>query len=178
MKITDAIYTSEKMIARLMLIIALLAMGVTLLLGVIVFYSTKPAVVIDRSCESKIVSTTSGARTKDEIKAFIKEALTARFDSDRNKPSLLTDAQAEIKSKELKELNSRKITQNVFVDEVILNDSGIFTAKLTRLLKVENLRTALGFSVEAKVFEVSRSEDNPYGLILSELKQIETEVKK
>ena len=90
----------------------------------------------------------------------------------------MTEAQAEMKSKELKELLSRKIYQRVFVDDVILKDDGSFTAKLTRLIKVENIRTALGFSIDAKLFEDSRSEDNPYGLILSEVKLVEGEVKK
>lgn len=178
MKFVDAIYASEKMIQRLMFVIVLLSLGVASLLGVVIYYSTKPALVIERSCETKILSAASGSRTQDEIKAFVREAISARFDSDRNKPSLLTEAQAEIKDKEQKELSSRKITQKIFVDDVSLKEAGSFTAQLTRLIKVENIRTALGFAVEAKIFEIRRSEDNPYGLILSELKLLEPEVKK
>lgn len=178
MKFVDAIYTSEKMIQRLMLVIVILSLGSAALLGVVIYYSTKPALIVERSCETKVLRVVTGTRTTDEIKAFIAEAVSARFDTDRSKPSLLTDAQAEIKSKEAKELSSRKIFQKVFVDDVSLKDQGSFTAKLTRLIKVENIRTALGFTVEAKLFEVPRSEDNPYGLILSELKQLEIEAKK
>ncbi len=178
MKFVDAIYASEKMIQRLMLVIIMLSIGSASLLGVVIYYSTKPAVIIERACETKVLHPASGGRTQEEIKAFIGEAISARFDSDRNKPSLLTEAQADIKAKELKELSSRKITQKIFVDDVALKDGGSFTAQLTRLIKVENIRTALGFSVEAKIFEVPRTEDNPYGLILSELKLLEPEVKK
>ena len=178
MKFVDAIYTSEKMIQRLMTAVVVLAMSTAALMGVVVYFSTKPPILVERSCETKILSQGPSKRTVDEIKAFISEAISARFDTDRNKPSLMTEAQADMKSKELKELSSRKIYQRVFVDDIILKDDGSFTAKLTRLIKVENIRTALGFSIEAKIFEDARSEDNPYGLILSEVKLVESEVTK
>jgi hypothetical protein len=178
MKYVDAIYASEKMIQRLWFIVALLGFFLAALLGITIYYSTKAPLIIERSCETKTLATGSNKKTSAEIQAFISDAISARFDSDRDKPSLLTEAQADLKQKELKELRSRKIDQRVFVDEITVNGDGTFTAKLTRLLKVENIRTALGFSIEAKIFEDTRTEDNPYGLVLSEVKLLNSEVKK
>ena len=89
MKFIDAIYTSEKMISRLVMVIIILSLGSASLLGVVIFYSTRPALIIERSCLTKILTTAPAKRTTDEIKAFITEAISARFDSDRSKFSLL-----------------------------------------------------------------------------------------
>jgi len=178
MKIVDAIYTSEKLIQKLLTVTTLLGLLLAILIGLTVYFATKPPLVVERSCDVKILEPSSGKRTPSEVKAFIANALSARFDSDRNKPSLMTETQADLKSRELKEFTARNITQRVFTEEIILKDNGVFTAKLTRLLKVENIRTALGFSIEAKIFEDSRSEDNPYGLILSEVKLLTPEASK
>lgn len=178
MKFVDAIYTSEKMIGRLWIVITVMGLVSAILTGLTVYFATKPALLIERSCESKVLTSVDGKRTANEVKAFIAEALSARFDSDRVKPSLMTEAQADLKSKEMRELKDRKIQQKIMVDEMNLGQAGNFTAKLTRILKIENLRTAVGFSIEAKIFEDTRTEDNPYGLILSEVKLHQVEVKK
>jgi hypothetical protein len=178
MKLVDAIYSSESLIRRLIFSLVMMSLLLVILVGALLFETTKPALVIERSCESKMIQASSDKRTTDEVVSFIKDALSARFDSDREKPSLLTQAQAETKSKEMRELVSRKVSQKIFVDEVSTNSDGSFRANLTRLVRLDRLRTALGFSVEAKVFEVPRSEDNPYGLILSEVKLLDSEVKK
>lgn len=178
MKFVNAIHNGENLIGRLWLLVA----G-SLSLTVMFFFSTiylvfRDPLIVERSCESKTVVSKSSAPTKLETESFIKEALAARFDTDRDKPSLMTVAQAETKDKELKELKSRNIAQVVFVDSLDLKSNGEFRAKLTRLLKVGAISTALGFSIDAKLYETRRTEDNPYGLILSEVKAVESEVKK
>ncbi len=175
MKFVNAIYAGENAVKRLWVIIAWLAIISTLFFSSTIYLVFRDPLVIERSCESKIISSTSTAVTKPETESFIKEALSARFDTDRDKPSLMTEAQAETKRKELKELTAKNISQVIFVDQMDLRPSGEFRAKLTRLLKVGTISTALGFEVEAKIFEARRTEDNPYGLILSEVKLVESE---
>ena len=178
MKFVNAIYAGESAAKKLWLIIGWLSFMTTLFFSTTIYLVFRDPLIIERSCQSKVVTSGSAGVTKLETEAFIKEALSARFDTERDKPSLMTEAQVDTKRKELKELASKNISQVVFVDEIELKPSGDFRAKLTRLLKFGGISTALGFQIEAMLFETKRTEDNPYGLILSEVKPIETEVKK
>lgn len=178
MKFVNAIYAGENVVKKLWLVIAWLATISTLLFSSTIYLVFRDPLIIERSCESKTVFLKSATITKLETENFIKEALAARFNTDRDKPSLMTEAQVETKRKELKELLAKNISQVVFVDQIDLRPSGEFRAKLTRLLKLDKISTALGFEIEAKLFETRRTEDNPYGLILSEVKLVENEVRK
>ena len=178
MKFVNAIYAGENTAKKLWLIITWFAVISTLLFSSTIYLVFREPLIIERACESKVMQAKSSTPTKAETESFINEAMSARFNTDRDKPSLMTEAQVDIKIRELKELASRNISQVVFVDQINLRSSGEFKARLTRLLKIGAISTALGFEVEAKLFETRRTEDNPYGLILSELKLVESEVKK
>lgn len=177
MKFVNAIYAGENTLKRMWLLITALSLSVGTLFLTNMYLVFRDPLIIERACESKVLNIQPVAITRLETEAFIKESLGARFDSERDKPSLMTEAQASIKRKELSELTSRKITQVVFVDKIDLQSSGEFKAKLTRLLKMDKISTAIGFEIEAKIFETRRTEDNPYGLILSEVKLVQSEVK-
>lgn len=178
MKFVNAIYAGEHTVKKLWIIIAWLIIISTLFFSSTTYLVFRDPLIIERSCESKTVVSKPATVTKLETENFIKEALSARFNTDRDKPSLMTEAQVEAKRKELKELLEKNISQVIFVDQIDLRPSGEFRAKLTRLLRLNKISTALGFEIEAKLFETRRTEDNPYGLILSEVKLVESEMKK
>lgn len=178
MKFVNAIYAGENTVRKLWMIIAWFGVISTLFFFSTLYLVLKDPLVIERSCDSQAISLKSAVTTKAETENYIREALAARFNTDRDKPSLMTEAQADTKRKELKELQAKNISQIILTDQVELKSNGEFRAKLTRLLKIGTISTALGFEIEAKIFETRRTEDNPYGLILSEVKLVENEVKK
>ena len=178
MKFVNAIYAGENLVRKLWLLTFGLSISTAMLFSSTMYLVFRDPLVIERSCASKVIQTSSLSATKSEVEGFIRDALSARFDTDRDRPSLMTIAQMETKQKELKEFLAKKISQVIFVDHIELKNNGEFKATLTRLLRVGAIRTALGFEIEAKIFETRRTEDNPYGLILSEVKPIEEEVKK
>ncbi len=178
MKFVNAIYAGENLVRKLWLLTFGLSIATAMLFSSTMHLVFRDPLVVERACASRVIQTSALSTTKSEVESFIREALSARFDTDRDRPSLMTIAQSETKQKELKEFQAKKISQTVFLDHIDLKNNGEFRATLTRLLRVGTIRTALGFEIEAKIFETRRTEDNPYGLILSEVKPIEEEVKK
>lgn len=129
--------------------------------------------VIERGCYSKVAKTQDGKRTPEEIQAFLKEALAQRFDSNASvHDGYLSDEESVVRENEQKELQSRKLNQRVVLGNVIVN-SGIVSVDADRLIAIGDVRSAFKFPLVVKLESVPRSEGNPYGLVISEVKTVQ-----
>lgn len=133
----------------------------------------KDPIVIERGCYSKLGNVGDGKRTTVEIEAFLKEALFQRFDSVANvHDDYLSEDEKVLRSKEQKELQSRKLTQKVVLSSFTVN-GGSIAVEADRLIAVGDVRSAFRFPLTIKMESTTRSEGNPYGLVVSEIKAVE-----
>lgn len=130
-------------------------------------FAFKDPLIIERSCYSSIKSsTTSQEPTKIEYEQFIKEALSQRFDGDNLAQSdYLSIEELANKTTEQNEMKKRTVRQKIIVNSITRKDDSFF-ADTDRILAMGNLRSALPFPLTLKIQRTSRSEANPYGLIL------------
>lgn len=137
----------------------------------------KDPIVVDRGCLSKIASTSDGKRTVSEIEAFLKEALAQRFDTGTNlRADFLSEGERQTKEKEQKDLQGRKLSQRVLLNSI--NASGeTVNVDADRLISIGEIRSAFRFQLIVRIESISRTETNPYGLLISEVKLREKEGK-
>lgn len=142
------------------------AFGVLLCVGLLVS-TMKPPLVIERSCNSKLVKPTDALPTDNEIRAFLAESIPQRFDSDSNVSVLLSARQMAFRESEQLELKKQKMSQTVVIRE-ITPDKDSMIVNADRLIAVQNIRSAFKFPLRVKVQQVTRTAVNPYGLELLE----------
>ncbi len=142
-------------------------------LGVVILSQREP-LVVERSCESRSISLSSTIPTEEEIRAFLKNAMGMRFDSNESSSALLTESQQLLKKKELEEMKQRGIFQYV-IPQVIEIKSDVAQIQMDRIISIGRVKTALNFQVNAKFARVPRSKENPYGLILVEVTRAQDE---
>lgn len=133
----------------------------------------KDPIVVDRGCYSKAGSVADGKRTATEIESFLQEALAQRFDTQgvvRN--DFLSDDEQILRAKEQKDLQNRKLSQRVILNSATV-EGGTIIVDADRLISVGDVRSAFKFPLNVKIESVTRSEGNPYGLVVSEVKTIE-----
>lgn len=135
--------------------------------------SLRDPLVIERGCYSKNATPVDGKRSPAEIEAFLKEALSQRFDSSsapRN--GFLSDEEIEVREREQKELEGRKLEQRVILSRLSMN-GGVVNVEADRLIAIGEVRSAFKFPLIVKIESVTRSEGNPYGLVVEEVKTIQ-----
>jgi hypothetical protein len=169
----DSIEKENRFLKSLVFIVLLLAIFLCSVLTVI---GSKDPLVIERSCYSRIVAKEINLPSDDETKAFVEEALRARFNTGWTKAVLLTSEQSVFRDKEQMELSKQKMRQTVVVNDVVLEKNGI-TVDADRLISVGDIRSSFKFPLKLQIKTETRSEGNPYGLVLSEIDEVH-EVKK
>lgn len=161
--------------------------GITLLLGVVTLallgtclkLALKPPLIIERGCYNSIAKLgSSRERTVEEIEAFIKIALSQRFNSgEAVHPIFLSSDEESARLLEQKELLQRDMSQTTVIHSVQVEGEKI-TIDADRLISVGSIRSALAFPLQATVSSQSRTEINPYGLVLSKVISLKTEESK
>ncbi len=148
--------------------------GLTVFFGITSLkLSLRDPLVIERGCFSKAALTADSKRTPEEIESFLREALSQRFDSTavvRN--GLLSSEEMDVREKEQKELQGRKLNQKIVLGSIKM-DGGNVNVEADRLIAVGEVRSAFKFPLIVKVESISRSEGNPYGLVVSEVKTVQ-----
>ena len=137
----------------------------------------KDPIVVERGCLSKIATTSDGKRTVSEIEAFLKEALAQRFDTGNNvRVDFLSEGERQIREKEQRDLQGRKLSQRVLLNSI--NASGeTVNVDAERLISIGEIRSAFRFPLMVKIESITRTDTNPYGLLISEVKLREKESK-
>ncbi len=152
----------------------------TILLIVVVQLSLEAPLVIERGYTTRIASSSQQEYTDTEIKNFLKEALESRFDTDVGpNESLLSIEEAKKRDIEQRELKTKEMKQRIIVnnDSIKLQD-GQATIELERLIVVAGIRSAFSFPVSVNYASIRRTESNPYGLKLTQVKPHDQEKKK
>ena len=133
--------------------------------------------VVERACYNRTLKTVDPRRTKEEIEAFVRQALEMRFNTEgKASGELIASTELANRSQEQKELASRQIRQKLIVNAVSVEDSEV-SVEADRLLTVGSIRSALPMILKVRVESQERSESNPYGLILINVKQQKQENK-
>jgi len=136
--------------------------------------SLKEPLIIERGCFSKAIERGNTRRTKEEINAFVEEALKARFDSATDSPSnYLSAEETEFRRQEQDSYKSNNITQKIIVNSAT-EDQGspkqengtVLAVDADRILSVGKVRSVLAFPLLMTIASTSRSSSNPYGLVL------------
>lgn len=126
----------------------------------------KDVLILDRGCFTKTVAKVENKHSTDEIEAFARVALSQRFDS-ATQPTdgFLSNDETKVREQEQKELKSRSMAQTVLVRSVHEEADG-FSVEADRLISVGEIRSAFKFPLKVRIEAKSRSESNPYGLLL------------
>jgi hypothetical protein len=169
----DSLEKENRFLKSLVYMVLLLAI---FLCSVLTVVGSKDPLVIERGCYSRLAVKEINLPSDDEIKAFVEEALRARFNTGWTNSILLTSEQSVFRDKEQTELSKQKMRQTVVVNDVVLGKDSI-TVDADRLISVGEIRSSFKFPLKLQIKTESRSEGNPYGLVLSEIDEIH-EVKK
>ena len=79
--------------------------------------------------------------------------------------------------KEQDELSKKGVVQRVFVNNIKIDASNA-VIDADRVLSVGKVRSALVFPLKVVIGSTSRTESNPYGLILRKVSQVQDEASK
>lgn len=169
----DSLEKENRFLKILIFTILLLAI---FLCSVLTVVGSKDPLVIERGCYSRLAAKETNLPSDEEIKAFIEEALRARFNTGWTNSILLSREQNVFRDREQGELSKQKMRQTVIVNEVVLEKDSI-TVDADRLISVGEIRSSFKFPLKIQIKAEARSEGNPYGLILFEIDEIH-EVKK
>jgi len=135
--------------------------------------SFKKELVFERACSSTFVATASGDRTVAEVTAFIKEAIGFRFNSNINPiDGYLSHNELLLRSSEQKELEARSMAQMVLVRSIEA-DGDSYVVDGDRVISAGEIRSAFRFPLKVNVESKARSKDNPYGLVISSIHQVD-----
>ncbi len=133
----------------------------------------KDSIIIDRGCYSKTATPVKDEHSKSEIEAFLKEALSQRFDSlEKPVDGLLSPDELNLRVTEQKEFESRNVKQRLVINQVTEGPDG-FKVDADRVISINDVRSAFKFPLTVKLESKARSYSNPYGLLVVTAKQVE-----
>ena len=139
---------------------------------------SKPPVVIERSCESKVLPLSNEKHTEQEIREFIKLALEARFNTKFNQGlHFLSEQEIQKRREEFSSLSQNQIDQTVYPTHLTI-ESGQASIEGDRLLSHKKVRAATAVVYALHFRKTTRSIENPYGLILTQTELLETKNEK
>ena len=134
---------------------------------------SKPPVVIDRSCDSKVLNLSNGKHTEQEIREFIKLAFQARFNTKSNQGlHFLSEQEIQKRSGEFASLNENQINQSIYPTQITI-ESGKALLEGDRLLSHKKVRAATAVKYSIQFHKITRSIENPYGLLLTQTALVE-----
>jgi len=149
----------------------------TLVLGVMVLkFSLREPLLIERGCLSQIVHpTTNTEHTESEIRAYLQFALSQRFDTQSvADTSLISEGEKLNRKKEQEELKTRGMRQRVIVNsESVQIHGAAVRLDVDRLISTAALRTDLLFPITLSLASVERTSSNPYGLTLQSVSAVD-----
>lgn len=159
-----ATVTSQNVVLRLVILVLV---GLLALMSMVAAKTAlRDPLVIERACYSSVLEAKSVAHTAVEIESFVKEALRQRFDSDATpNADYLSVEEFRLRAKELDELGRRQMRQRVLANTVTKNGD-IITVDADRMISIGTIRSAFPFPLTLSLSAVSRSQANPYGLVL------------
>lgn len=154
---------------------SLLAAVAVFQLIAVISLSSRDAIIVERACYSSFVRGGSAKHTSEEIGAFLSEALPIRFSTaEAAKTYYLSPDQVAAKSREEDALKAKQISQKFIFLEAIVSDKEIIVTG-DRIISLGAAKSVLPLKVKVAVAATTRSEANPYGLILTDASQMDKE---
>lgn len=173
MKFTTAWAKTAAQNVTLKIATILLATVSAVQLFVIAGLASRDLPVIERGCFSRPLQAKPIDPTKNEIEAFLIEALPMRFDSNGYlKEGFLSLEETVSREKEQTTLKQRQILQKIIIQDVKVDGKDVLVTA-DRLLSFGKIKSALSLNIKVVVQQSNRTESNPYGLILNSVSQIE-----
>lgn len=171
-KYTEAWAKIAKDNVNLKVALSLLTVCTVALCYVTVHLSVKDPLILERSCYTRPLETSSNERSANEVKAFVKIALEQRFNHQSfSSKDFLSVTERRLKESEKEAFLSKNIHQRIIVNNVDIKDKEILV-DADRILSVGEVRSALAFPLIAHLETQSRSLSNPYGLILIRTEEV------
>ena len=169
----DSLEKENSFLKFVVVIVLIISIFLCSVLGVV---GGKDPLVIEKGCYSRVIDKVLPTPTDDEIKVFLEEAIKARFNSNWSNPGLLSHEQIVFRDKEQRELEKQKMYQTVIVNDVKLTNDNI-TVDSDRMIAVGEIRSSFKFPLKIQLKSETRSDGNPYGLILTDVQEIHEEKK-
>jgi len=135
----------------------------------LVLVSAREPLIIERVCHTKALKTVASSRTKDEIEDFLRQTVVMRFNSEMVvAPGVLSEREEGTRRQEMDDFATRRITQRILLNSITLQGQ---RAKIDadRILSVGQVRSAFAFPLIVNFVATSRSEANPYGLVVDKV---------
>jgi hypothetical protein len=152
----------------------------TLTFGILLIFDlSKAPIIIERACESRLLELSSSSQSKEEVEAFIRDAVALRFDSNpAHDPSayMVQDLVA-ARAREQSELKHSNIDQRLIIRSVQLSGDH-FEVAADRLVAIGKVRSAIPIILIAKIASKGRSLTNPFGLVLTQIDQVQVSEEK
>ncbi len=146
----------------------LLISSVTFALSTVKLALRNP-IVVERACETKILKLQSSDRNSQEIESFIKDALSMRFDTFANaNDSYFSQDEQTARKAEKKELLQRNIQQRLLVNKMKIEGDQV-TVDCDRLIQIGAIKSVASVILLVQIATDSRSEFNPYGLVIAKV---------
>lgn len=140
--------------------------------------SSRDPIVIERACFSRTLQPKASEPTSEEIKAFLNEALSMRFDSNSYfKDGFLSLEEATTREREQATLKQKQMEQQIIISGFVIDDKSV-SVLADRLISSGKIKSALPLNLKIILQKTNRTESNPYGLILSSTTQIPEKVEK
>jgi hypothetical protein len=147
---------------------------VVALCGTLVTTATRDPILVDRSSRKTVIieKVATDEEKISEVENFLREALSLRFDSKvKSSSELLSKELARAHEIEEGELKAKQVAQSVVVNGIQKTKDG-FVVDADRIVSISKLRSAFSFPLKAQIEKTSRSEQNPYGLMLIRIEKL------
>ena len=149
----------------------LTTISLTIFVGTLVF---EDPIIIERGCLSSTPTLGAEKQTTLEYENFLKTALNQRFSTETEiVEGYLSIDEKRNKEKEQKNLEKNQLKQFIYVRKVFFKDSDIFV-EADRIYSIKKVRSALPIKLKVTLETKSRTDTNPYGLILIKTEEIKS----
>lgn len=148
--------------------------GVTVVqLFAVVSLALRTPVVIERGCATRTIALASPQHSTDEITAFLREVLPQRFDSGLSpRADFFSIEELSSREKEQAVLEAKQMRQKYLFNDASVSEKEILVNG-DRLISIGKIRSVLPLALRISVKQVTRTESNPYGLVLAQVSQVE-----
>ena len=157
----------------LRLVIAALSFSLITTATIAAKLGLKDPIIVERGCFSKSVNIGTATVTDSEVKSFVEEVMPKRFGTAAEpKITYLSPAQLKSRTMEMEDLRRKGMQQTLVINRVDLAGD-VIRVDADRLISIAKIRSAFPMTLDVEVSRTTRTEDNPYGLILTKVSSVD-----
>jgi hypothetical protein len=149
-----------------------LGMVVVAQLFVITNLALRAPLVVERSCVTKTLALSPERHSPDEIKAFLREAISERLDSGTTPhASYFSPEEMAAREREQTAFRDKQMTQRFLPGEITISGNEILVSG-DRIIGIGKIKSVLPLALRINLKQVLRTEENPYGLVVAEVSEV------